>query len=77
MGIKADEISKDYGSDYAPTTRTVYNQINHFKGNSERLSDLSGRGRSITTTSKHKIAAVKAMIDENPYATFDEIKLET
>ena len=43
---------------------------------SERLSDLPNRGRSITATSKHNIAAAKAVIEENPYVTFDEIVLE-
>ena len=69
MGIKADEISKEmnnlWGGD-APTTRTVYNWISLFKG-TEYLSDLPGRRRSITATSKHNIAAFQAVIDENPY----------
>ena len=55
----------------------VYNRISHFKGKNERLSDLPGRGRSKTVISKLNIDAVKAVIDENPYATFDEIELET
>ena len=68
-------MNKVWGDD-APTTRTVYNWISHFKGNSERLSDLPDRGRSTKATSKHNIEAVKAVIDENPYATFDEIEVE-
>ena len=28
-------------------------------------------------TSKHNIAPVNAVIDENPYATYDEIEVET
>ena len=41
------------------------------------MSDLPDRGRSITATFKHNFVAVKAFIDEKPYATFDEIELET
>ena len=80
MAIKADEISKElknvWGDD-SPTTRSVYKWISDFKGNIECLSDLPGRGRSITATFKHNIAAAKAFINEDPYATYDETEVET
>ena len=74
--MKSPELNNVWADD-ASTTCTGYNWVSHFKGNSERLSDLPGRGRSKTATCKHNIEAVKAVIEKNPYATYDEIEVET
>lgn len=80
LGITATQITKELDTAWgvvAPSIRTVRTWLLKFKSNDTSLKDKSGRGRSITALTNHNIKAVKAVIDQNPYANYDEIEHET
>ena len=52
----------------------VRNWVRNFKDGEQSFKDKPRPGRSITATIPDNISLVKAVIDENPYASYDEIK---
>jgi hypothetical protein len=61
----------------APLDTMVRNRIRNFKAGLETFKDQPRPGRSITRTNLDIISLVKAVIDDNSYASYDEIKEET
>lgn len=80
LGISAASISKELDMVWglaAPSDTMVRNWIRNFKAGVETFKDQPRPGRSITRTNSDNISLVKAVIDVNPYASYDEIQEET
>ena len=80
LGIRVQDIFNELKSaipDNAPSLSTVSRWFNHFSGGSERLLDQPRAGRPITESSQSNIDRVRAVIDENPWSSYDEIEAET
>lgn len=63
--------------DLAPHYTTVVKWVNLFKAGRESLEDDPRSGRPLTSFSEDNIELVRLVIEDNPHATYDEIKGET
>ena len=80
FGVTATEISNELKSvhgDDAPEYRTVAKWAALFKAGRESLEDDPRSGRPITVYIPANIELVRAIIERNPNATFDEIAAES
>ena len=80
LGINAATISKELDMVWglaAPSDTMVRNWVRNFKDGEQSFKDKPRPGRSITATIPDNISLVKAVIEENRYASYDEIQEET
>jgi hypothetical protein len=80
LGINVARISKELDMVWglaAPSDTMVRNRIRNFKARVETLKDQPRPGRSITRTNSDNISLAKAVIDDNPYASYGQIQEET
>lgn len=80
LGESATQISNDlttaYG-DLAPSYNFIAKWIRLFKDGRENIKDDPRSGRPITTLTEDNIELVREIIDDNPYATYVEIEVQT
>jgi [histone H3]-lysine36 N-dimethyltransferase SETMAR len=80
LGISATEISNELEQvhgDQAPKYRTVAKWVALYKEGREGFEDDPRSGRPITVHTKANIELVRAIIEENPHASFDILEEET
>jgi [histone H3]-lysine36 N-dimethyltransferase SETMAR len=80
LGIALNEIYKELKTalpDNAPSLSTVTRWFNKFKRGVEDLKDQLRPGRPITETIKVNIERVRAVIENDPWCSYDEIEAET
>ena len=75
LGFDATFIHADFISvlgDRAPSYPTVARWVTRFKEGREELEDDEPIGRPITMTTQANIELVRAVIEANPFSTYDE-----
>lgn len=80
LGIALNEIHKELKTalpDNAPSLSTVTRWFNKFRRGVEDLKDQHRPGRPITETTSANIEGVRALIEDNPWCSYDEIEAET
>lgn len=80
LGFSARSIHTDFSKvlgDQAPSYATVTRWVARFKEGREDLEDDERVGRPITATTEENIALVRAVIQVNPFSTYDDIQAET
>lgn len=80
LGISATEISNELEQvhgDQAPKYRTVSKWVALYKEGRDGFEDDPRSGRPITVHTKANIELVRAIIEENPHASFDILEEET
>ena len=61
----------------APSLRTVFNWVKHFKHGNKQLIDKPRPGRPITQTTTELVGKVRAVIDIDPWCSYDQIEAQT
>ena len=80
LGKDAKSIHEDFVSVFAetaPAYSTVARWVKLFKDGKNNFEDEPRAGRPITEKTQENIELVRAIITENPYATYDEVEAET
>jgi hypothetical protein len=80
LGINAARISRELDMVWglaAPSDTMVRNRIRNFKAGMETFKVQPRPERSIRRTNSDNISLAKAVIDDNPYASYDQIQEET
>ena len=80
LGLDARSIHTDFITvlgDQAPSYSTVARWVVRFKQGLEGLDDEERVGRPITMTTQANIELVRAVINTNPFSTYDDIEAET
>lgn len=80
LGIALNEIHKELKTalpDNAPSLSTVTRWFNKFRRGVEDLKDQHRPGRPITETTPVNIERVRAVIENDPWCSYDEIEAET
>ena len=80
LGFDATSIHADFISvlgEQAPSYPTVARWVARFKEGREDLEDDERIGRPITMTTQTNIELVRAVIEANPFSTYDDIQAET
>jgi histone-lysine N-methyltransferase SETMAR len=81
LGISPKDIAKELKLAYnthAPSERSVYKWIKHFKvDKTGDCSDAKRSGRPVTATSAANSKRVQLIIDQDPYCTYDQINAQT
>ena len=80
LGFDATSIHVNFISvlgDRAPSYPTVARWVTRFKEGREELEDDERIGRPITMTTQANIELVRAVIEANPFSTYDDIQAET
>jgi histone-lysine N-methyltransferase SETMAR len=80
FGISAIEIYRElemFDASSAPSYETVRRWCNQFNKGRATLEDHPRPGRPIVETTQENIELVRLAIECNPYATYDELEVET
>jgi len=80
LGIALNEIFKELKAalpDNAPSLSTVTRWFKKYKQGSEDINDKPRQGRPITETTPVNIDKVRAVIENDPWCSYDEIEAET
>ena len=80
LGIALNEIFKELKAalpDNAPSLSTVTRWFKKYKQGSEDINDKPRQGRPITETTPVNIDKVRAVIENDPCCSYDEIEAET
>ena len=80
IGIALNEIFKELKAalpDNAPSLSTVTRWFKKYKQGSEDINDKPRQGRPITETTPVNIDKVRAVIENDPWCSYDEIEAET
>ena len=80
LGFDPTSIHADFVSVYGDQAHhysTVTMWFNHSKEGEENLEDDDRVGRTKTVTTTANIELVRAVIEENPFSTYDDIQAET
>ena len=80
LGLAINEIFKELKTalpERHPSLSTVTRWFNQFKRGVDDLKDKHRKGRPITETIHANIERVRAVIENDPWCTYDEIEAET
>ena len=80
LGIALNQIHNELKTalpDNAPSLSTVNRWFNKLRRGVEDLKDQHRQGRPITETSPANIERVRALIEDEPWCSYDEIEAET